>query len=64
MILPEPFVIICFPKRCKFFPGKEILHVDPDFLRQAVHARHKHIQMEENIIGFPIPQTRIRILEC
>ena len=63
VILAETLVIVRLPKGGVFLHGEEVLHVDADIRRQAVHPRDEHIQVEEHVIGVPEPQARVRVLE-
>ena len=63
MILAEPLIIVRFPEGGIFLHGKEIADVDPDVLRQAVHPRHEHVQVEEYVVRIPVPQRLVGILE-
>ena len=62
-ILAETLVIINLPKRYILLRGQQAVNVQTQFLRDAVHAAHKHIEIEEDVKGTSLPKGGHGILE-
>ena len=63
MIFPETLIVVDFPKGGELFLRKESVHVHPFRLGQRSHAGDEHVEMEENGVGIPLPESLVRVLE-